>query len=124
MMVGRIVPQVEGAEAGTEAADAEIQLVGDAVIDVPHRHLEAVATVTNFDVGREVVGDIDRHLERHLGDEAVERICLIPLGPGGELGREERVIELRRAGEVSLEAERRTRRERCQGSRNDEKHRQ
>ena len=105
-MVGRIVAQVECAEARAESSDAEVQLVGDAVVDVPHRHLEAVTAVTDLDVGREVVGDVDRHLERELGDETVDGDGL---RRGVRLANEKLVVELRRAGEIALEPERRAR---------------
>jgi hypothetical protein len=108
MVIGRIVAQVERPEAGTESPNSEVELVGDAVVDVPHRHLEAVTAVTDLHVGREMIGDVDRHLERQLGDETVDRDRL---GRRIRLTHQKVVVELRRTGEVSLEPERRARRE-------------
>jgi hypothetical protein len=40
LVIRRIVAQVDGAEARAEAADAEVQLVDDAQVDVRHVGLE------------------------------------------------------------------------------------
>ena len=101
-VVGRVVPEVDRAEARAEATGAEVQLVEHPHVEVGHVELEPVASVAGFHVRRDVVGDVDRYLESRLDGEAIERAVRPSVCVRARLGGDEVVVQLRRAREVVL----------------------
>ena len=101
-VIGRIVADIEGAEARAEAADAEVELVADAEVEVRHVELETMAPVADLHVGREVVGDVDRGLDRRFDGEALEGRGRAGRCDRRGLARHQVVVELGGPGEVAL----------------------
>src|SRR5437763_15520255 len=93
-MIGGIVPQVECAEARAESAEAYVEFVRDAIIEVRHVRLEAVASETDLHVRREVIAEVGGELGRELDGRAVERRRL----RAPQVFRCERVVGLRARG--------------------------
>ena len=115
-VVRRIVADVERPEAGAETPDPEGELVGDPIVEVGHRQLEAVAPVADLHVRGEVIGDVGGHLQGDLGGEAV--VGAARSGAAGGVGHEE-FIELCGAGEVALDGCRRRGMQQERGQRSD-----
>jgi hypothetical protein len=103
-MVGGIVTQIEGAEARAEAPDTDVQLVGEAIVEMDHVGLEAVAPDADLHVDGGLLGDLRRELHGGLGGEAAER----GTGPDRRAAlRREMVVELERASDVAVDGPRR-----------------
>ncbi len=101
-VIGRVVAEVEGAEARAEAADAEVELIGDAEVEVRHVELEPVASEAGLHVRREMLRDVDGDLHGRFQREPLERCPRARRLDRSGLTRHEVVVELGGPGEVAL----------------------